>query len=1101
MKPAFFVIVILLLTTTLFLETSSAQGLSPDMTVRVIYFLPWQQPPDPNINTRVDSMVKEVQTLYADEMERYGYGRKTFTLETDTQGNTVVHRLDGLLDDKNYLEYSWKVWDEVTREFDLSKNVYLVLLQISTEVLDGGKACGLGSGGSVRGGGLVPSSGPCFNTEIVGHELGHAFGLMHDFHSDTYIMSYGLGTRERISPCHAEWLNDHRAFNPGSTSTSETVGIQHLSTNLVSPPNKLSLRFEMTHHDGLRHAQLTAFPTAKAENPDNLKILTCEHVEGRRDIVEFVTTELTASANTVMLNVMDIHGNISQQWIPINISGLLPKPRSIPIPDPNLAAAIRRELELNLTSTITELDMLGLKSLDATKQGITNLSGLEHAPNLKYLYAWDNQIRDITPLTKSTQLTYLAIPNNQITDARPLTNLTNLNQLYLGGNQITDITPLAKLVELKDIHLWNNQIRDITPLAKLTQLANLNLANNQITNVQPLAKLTQLMVLSLFGNQIQDVTPLAKLVELKELFIAGNPIQDASPLAKLTKLVEIDIDIDDFQPERQREDRVTTRDNEPTETNVKITVTTPDDEPTDADVEISIPDQNLAAAVRKTLNLGPNAPLTKQTMKRLTALDAQRSQIKSLAGLEHATRLEFLELRDNQIKGLRPLTHLKNLKTLVLDNNKVKNIKPLAEMTQLTWLLLGNNRISDFTPIANLTELGGLSLWGYDLKDVNLLAGMTELTHLWIGWNKISNITALAKLTNLQVLSLHDNKIRDIRPLVGLKKLQELSLAQNPIDDMSQLRQLLKQNPKLKLDIHPDEGPKIEGPWVWMIVPTGNIGGKDAAASGKDWLAAASKGTVTEQKIATKGATAGTRLKNRTWRLGRLSPTGSDNITEMVNNIGLGTGNIDNHVAYGSLALRSPRKQKTKMYVGSDDAVKVWLNGTLVHNNPINRPASHYQESFTVTLKKGKNILLVAVYQFGGWWSGFFGFKNDAAYSVITPSAPRVAAAPVNNSPASAIPEATLLLTNYPNPFNPETWIPYHLSKASDVKITIYDTHGVIVRRLALGINPAGIYTSRDRAVYWDGCNSHGEPVASGIYFYQLQTGEASSMRKMVILK
>ena len=100
-----------------------------------------------------------------------------------------------------------------------------------------------------------------------------------------------------------------------------------------------------------------------------------------------------------------------------------------------------------------------------------------------------------------------------------------------------------------------------------------------------------------------------------------------------------------------------------------------------------------------------------------------------------------------------------------------------------------------------------------------------------------------------------------------------------------------------------------------------------------------------------------------------------------------------------------------------------------------------------------------------------------------------------------AAPEQTLLLSNYPNPFNPETWIPYQLAAPSDVRVIIYDTRGIVVRRLALGHQPAGFYTSQIRAAYWDGRNSVGERVASGIYFYRLETDTLSPMRKMVILK
>ena len=102
---------------------------------------------------------------------------------------------------------------------------------------------------------------------------------------------------------------------------------------------------------------------------------------------------------------------------------------------------------------------------------------------------------------------------------------------------------------------------------------------------------------------------------------------------------------------------------------------------------------------------------------------------------------------------------------------------------------------------------------------------------------------------------------------------------------------------------------------------------------------------------------------------------------------------------------------------------------------------------------------------------------------------------------ATARPEKTQLLANYPNPFNPETWIPYELATDTNVRIRIYTSTGVVVRELLLGHQTAGYYTGRDRAAYWDGRNAFGEQVASGVYFYQFETDDMSLMRKMVILK
>ena len=107
----------------------------------------------------------------------------------------------------------------------------------------------------------------------------------------------------------------------------------------------------------------------------------------------------------------------------------------------------------------------------------------------------------------------------------------------------------------------------------------------------------------------------------------------------------------------------------------------------------------------------------------------------------------------------------------------------------------------------------------------------------------------------------------------------------------------------------------------------------------------------------------------------------------------------------------------------------------------------------------------------------------------------------LENLIAYEIPAETELLRNYPNPFNPETWIPYHLSEDADVKLTIYDINGEVVRDIDVGHQIAAKYDTRSKAIYWDGRNRFGEQVASGIYFYHLDAGDFSGTRKMVILK
>ena len=101
----------------------------------------------------------------------------------------------------------------------------------------------------------------------------------------------------------------------------------------------------------------------------------------------------------------------------------------------------------------------------------------------------------------------------------------------------------------------------------------------------------------------------------------------------------------------------------------------------------------------------------------------------------------------------------------------------------------------------------------------------------------------------------------------------------------------------------------------------------------------------------------------------------------------------------------------------------------------------------------------------------------------------------------SLTPKETELLANYPNPFNPETWMPYRLAEDAFVTLTIYDQSGHIIRTLEIGHQIASAYENRSKAIYWNGRNRLGEQVTSGVYFYTLTAGDYSATRKMIILK
>ena len=616
----------------------------------------------------------------------------------------------------------------------------------------------------------------------------------------------------------------------------------------------------------------------------------------------------------------------------------------------------------------------------------------------------------------------------------------------------------------------------------------------------------------------------------------------------------------------------------------------------------------------------------------------------------------------------------------------ISDLSPLAGLTTLEFIGWWRRNIRPYT-FDGLNRLRELELHVNNISDISPLAGLTKLTRLNLQGNNISNVSPLAGLTNLKWLALNDNEISDISPLDGLRENINLLWFNNPG--------------------FPKGGPKIEGPWLWVVLPDKRV----ALESDADLLSEASGGTVTETEIATHGAIKGDSVGDSVWTSYRLPPTGEDNIADMLKH------SIDGGVIYGAVSLYSPRKQDTRMYVGSSNFIKVWFNGALVHKEFSWRGGPEdYTDFFPVTLKQGRNVLLVALITHA---NGFFGFEPGTEYTVLTPGVDytfsqtpihigdtfsldisaetvfdlagwqfdiafdpaileainvsegdflktggstaffqggkidnaagkitglnaarlsaqgatgtgsllqvnfkaksggeakltlqnfqfgtangegipagprevhitvegRLATGDVNRdgvvsifdlilvsqqlgkrvsanssvdvngdgivsildlilvsqeiagSPAapsvgtdsvdaaiieswivqarleddgslafkqgianlenllvSLIPKETVLLGNYPNPFNPETWISYQLATAADVALTIYDMNGGLVRRLAVGYQPAGIYRSRSRAVYWDGRNQLGESVASGLYFYTLTVRSPDSI-------
>ncbi len=470
MKTVLKLVTLILLTLTFQIPHSYAQG-----TVRVIYFYPNDSAPQAGINATLDTKMKNAQEFFATVMELYGYGRKTFDLDTDGNGNVVVDHVQGNFNDAYYHEDTFsKVLTELYDSYDTSQNIYFVAMDISPEVLDVNlrgtdvEACGIASGHW----GATPAHGECFNFVVIAHELGHAFGLEHD------ATSSGNIDPMINSPCTAAWLDVHPYFNGGNTDAGSTT-INMLSPRLAPEEGKVRFSFDVSDPDGLYLVRVFVYELDS--------VVSCEPLDGDDGTIIIDTSYIPQSDPSANLTIMDKNGNYTEYLFDLDTENLL-NSINVHIPDPNLAAIIRQQANLPSSAQITTQTLARLTSLELTDttRAITDLTGFEHALNLETLVIRNQKrITDFSPLSDLTELRTLEISSSGFSDLSILSGLTNLQHLNLADNDIRDVSGLLVLTNLLTLDLRNNQIRDVSPLETLTNLEQLLITGNPIPNPTP----------------------------------------------------------------------------------------------------------------------------------------------------------------------------------------------------------------------------------------------------------------------------------------------------------------------------------------------------------------------------------------------------------------------------------------------------------------------------------------------------------------------------------------------------------------------------------------------------------------------------------------
>ncbi len=282
---------IVMLSTILF--PCFAQEEAPEeYIVKIVYFLANDRTTREDIDAKIEKMVTRVQTFYADQMENYGYNRKTFKIETDENANVVIHHVVGRKKAADYKKNPGSCFGEFANRIQTRNTILLVFLDHGSGTI--GNACGVAYTGKRT---LIPASGGCYNWRTIAHEIGHNFVLPHDFRDGRYIMSYGPGPQDRISECAAEWLDLNPYFNGGRLGIEQGSKVNVFST-IVYPPDNTHAFFEVTDRDGLNQIYFLHGPTL---------MHSCQTISGNRAIVQLDTA--TIKDHKVIVRTVDVNGN------------------------------------------------------------------------------------------------------------------------------------------------------------------------------------------------------------------------------------------------------------------------------------------------------------------------------------------------------------------------------------------------------------------------------------------------------------------------------------------------------------------------------------------------------------------------------------------------------------------------------------------------------------------------------------------------------------------------------------------------------------------------------------------------------------------------
>ena len=851
-------------------------------------------------------------------------------------------------------------------------------------------------------------------------------------------------------------------------------------------------------------------------------------------------TRATTDKNGRAESTLTLGTNVGTNTVSVSASGIegtvtfnATMEAAVNILDTNLRAAIETALGKAEDDPIAPSEMTTLTRLEAKNANISDLTGLEHATNLTRLLLENNNISDLSPIADLTQLSLLYLGGNSITDLSPIAGLTKLTNLTLGVNNISDISPLTRLTNLEWLNLADNTISDISVLAGLPNLTYLALGYNAITDHSILSGLTNLIGLDLRGTNTSDLSVLADLTKLERLYIDRNGISNLSPLAGLTNLTDLALNsnsISDLSPLRGLTNLSWMRlvGNNITDLS-PLVANTGLGEGDWIDVkENPLSYQSIHTHIPTLQDRGVTVEFDNQTHPALLKISGDNQKGAASALLSQPFVVEAQDANGSALVGVsvtfavtvgdgtlnptitRTNTNGRAQSTLTLGPNLGTNtvqVSATGIQGKVTFHAISDNLPTEFllsipagtnlihVPL-QVTTVNGIAKTIESVSDlydalggadtVNFLITHAPATQGWFNYfNPQDKGTAADKLlthdtgimANMKApvsirlsgdaLGTNGSSIITLHPdmnLVGLP-LRDARIAR--VSDLLMLDGIRGNVPAITV---------LEGGVLKEVSRAGDDGDIEITG-GQSFILRA-------QRAATVAISGGGWYNSSTIAAAPPMVLSGIRVTDTTPILALRGSIVDE----GTGVIKAGLHVKVKN-LSTDRAL----------STVIGDEGNGYQLT-VVDVETGRAAQIGDILEILA--------QSPNPFIGVKPLQYTVTAEDVKQSliqlpalVAYEIPAETELLANYPNPFNPETWIPYRLAEDAFVTLTIYDKAGQGVRTLEIGHRIASAYENRSNAIYWDGRNDVGERVASGVYFYTLSAGEYFATRRMLIIK